>query len=421
MKKMIMKIKESLTHNVGVKIVAVIIATLIWLTVINITDPEKTVVIYGVPVTVTHEEAISDLDMVYEVKNDKYVNITISGKRSVVGNLSADDFKAIASLKELSKVNSVPIEVSAKQGSIARKVTIEKQSMQTLMVNVEQMEKQNFDVHVEYSGSAASGYVANGYTLSKNTISIKAPTSILKNISKVVAECELEGNSTTFTKKCPLVMYDNDGNVIKTDHVTMSSKKVQVTVDIAQEKEVPVELGKIGNPPEGYEVKSTLLSTNKVKLVGSSDVLATIDKITLSDDIDISKETENYSKTIDLTKYIPEGVTISGGSNVTVEIEISKLATKKITIKSSNIKIINEDNTNAKVLDSVKFTVQGDSDAISKLKTSDITATINVEKLATGKHNVVVQLTLPDKVIVTEEVKVPVAIKEKDVTATGKE
>lgn len=164
-----------------------------------------------------------------------------------------------------------------------------------------------------------------------------------------------------------------------------------------------------------------MLSTNKVKLVGSSDVLATIDKITLSDDIDISKETENYSKTIDLTKYIPVGITISGGSNVTVEIEISKLATKKITIKSSNIKIINEDNTNAKVLDSVKFTVQGDSDAISKLKTSDITATINVEKLATGKHNVVVQLTLPDKVIVTEEVKVPVEIKEKDVTATGKE
>ena len=136
---------------------------------------------------------------------------------------------------------------------------------------------------------------------------------------------------------------------------------------------------------------------------------------------DFINQMKNYSKTIDLTKYIPEGITISGGSNVTVEIEISKLATKKITIKSSNIKIINEDNTNAKVLDSVKFTVQGDSDAISKLKTSDITATINVEKLATGKHNVVVQLTLPDKVIVTEEVKVPVEIKEKDVTATGKE
>ena len=33
----------------------------------------------------------------------------------------------------------------------------------------------------------------------------------------------------------------------------MFSKKVQVTVDTW--KKVPVELGKIGNPPEGYEVK----------------------------------------------------------------------------------------------------------------------------------------------------------------------
>ena len=38
------------------------------------------------------------------------------------------------------------------------------------------------------------------------------------------------------------------------------------------------------------------------------------------------KKLENYSKTIDLTKYIPEGITISGGSNVTVEIEISQIS-----------------------------------------------------------------------------------------------
>lgn len=45
MKKVMIKIKESLTHNVGIKIIAVIVATLVWLTVINITDPEKTIVL----------------------------------------------------------------------------------------------------------------------------------------------------------------------------------------------------------------------------------------------------------------------------------------------------------------------------------------------------------------------------------------
>lgn len=141
MKRAMMKIRASFTHNVGIKVVAVIIAALIWLTVINMTDPEKTVVIYSIPVEITHEDAISDMDMVYEVRSDQYVNITISGKRSVVSGLSADDFRATASLKELSKVNSVPIEVTAKQGSKARKVSIEKQSVQTLMIEVEEIKK----------------------------------------------------------------------------------------------------------------------------------------------------------------------------------------------------------------------------------------------------------------------------------------
>ena len=132
MKKTMMKIKTSLTHNIGIKIIALIVAALIWLTVINITDPEKMIVIYHVPIEMTHEDAIRDMDMVYNVKSDKYVNITVSGKRSVVSKLSAEDFRATASLKELSKVNSIPVEVSARQGTIARKVTIEKQSVQTL-------------------------------------------------------------------------------------------------------------------------------------------------------------------------------------------------------------------------------------------------------------------------------------------------
>ena len=145
MKKAMMKIKASLTNNVGIKIVAVIIAALIWLTVINVSDPEKTIVIYNVPIMVTHKEAITEMGMVYEVASKNTVNITISGKRSVVGKLSADDFKATASLKELSKVNSVPIEVSVRSNSIARRITIVEQSSQTMMLNVEEIQKNEFN------------------------------------------------------------------------------------------------------------------------------------------------------------------------------------------------------------------------------------------------------------------------------------
>ena len=48
MKKAMMKIKASLTNNVGIKVIAVVIAALIWLMIVNISDPEKTVIIYNI-------------------------------------------------------------------------------------------------------------------------------------------------------------------------------------------------------------------------------------------------------------------------------------------------------------------------------------------------------------------------------------
>lgn len=411
MKKAMMKIKASLTHNVGIKIIAVIVATLIWLTVINITDPEKSIVIYNVPVEVTHEDAISDMDMVYEVRSNKYVNITVSGKRSVVSKLSADDFRATASLKELSKVNSIPIEVSAKQGAVARKVTIEKQSVQTLMVDVEEIRKETFDIQVEYSGSAASGFVPSKYTLSKNSVAITAPTSILKDIDKVVAECQLEGNSADFTSKCKLSLYDSKGNVIKTNHLIMSSKQVLVTVEIDQEKEVPIEIGDVGSPAEGYEIKSTILSQDKVNLIGDKEILQSIDSISISQDIDISKAKKKYTKTIDLKNYIPEEVTIDGETTVKIEIEISPLASKTLTIQSSKIKIRNKGDNQVQVLDDVKITLQGENKVISKISLKNISASINVDKLSKGDHSVPVEVEVPEGVAITEEVSVSINIK----------
>ncbi|MCI8956267.1 MAG: hypothetical protein HFG29_04645 [Eubacterium sp.] len=411
MKKAIAKIKASLTHNVGIKIVALVVAALIWLTVINMTDPEKTVMIYGIPVEITHEDAISDMEMVYEVRSDKYVNITISGKRSVVSGLSADDFKATASLKELSKVNSVPIEVVAKQGSKARKVTIEKQSVQTLMIEVEQIKKENFDIQVEYSGKAAAGFVPSKYTLSKNNVSITAPNSILNSIDRVVAECELEGNSTDFTNKCRLLLYDSKGNIIRTKHVKMSSRQVYVTVQIDEEKEVPIEIGNIGKPAKGYEIKSTILSLDKVKLVGDNEVLNNIDRILLEKDIDISKAKDEYTKTFDLKKYIPAGVTINGETTVKIEIEIGKMATKNFEINASDIEIKNQGENKIRIMDNVKVTLQGENEVISKISSKDIKASINVDKLDKGEHSIPLNLKVPEGTMVMEDVNVKIKIK----------
>ena len=50
MKKMLTKLKMSLTNNIGLKFLAVLIALVLWLAIVNVNDPEKTITVSNIPI-----------------------------------------------------------------------------------------------------------------------------------------------------------------------------------------------------------------------------------------------------------------------------------------------------------------------------------------------------------------------------------
>ena len=63
--------KKKLTNNIGLKIASVILAVLIWLVVLNVSDPDKTITISNIPITFINENAITGQDKVYEIASGK--------------------------------------------------------------------------------------------------------------------------------------------------------------------------------------------------------------------------------------------------------------------------------------------------------------------------------------------------------------
>ena len=45
MKKMLTKLKMSLTNNIGLKFLEVLIALVLWLAIVDVKDPEKTITV----------------------------------------------------------------------------------------------------------------------------------------------------------------------------------------------------------------------------------------------------------------------------------------------------------------------------------------------------------------------------------------
>ena len=419
MKKMLTKLKMSLTNNIGLKFLAVLIALVLWLAIVNVNDPEKTITVSNIPISVTNESAITSRDMVYNVKSEQYLNITVSGKRSIVSNLSAEDFRATASLKELSKVNSIPVDVTTKNASLGRKITIVKQSAQTILVDVENVEEKDFtDLVVEYTGKVADGYVAGLSTMSTDEVTVKAPTSIIDKIKKVAVRCSLDGTNTNISKKCPVILYDKNDKEIKSDEIELSDKKIRVNVNVLRAKQVPISTinkDELGKPADGYVVDDVILSSDSITVYGSEESLDSIESLDIQDDIDVSDAKGDVTQNIDVTGKLPKGLSVSGESTITVKVLIKKLITRTFEYDASEVSLndLSSDLDVQLVTKKVKVTLQGEEEVISQLTKDDMAISADLGKVKEGTTTVHVDVAVPDNTTLMNNVTIKIKAKAK--------
>lgn len=419
MKKMLTKLKMSLTNNIGLKFLAVLIALVLWLAIVNVNDPEKTITVSNIPISVTNESAITSRDMVYNVKSEQYLNITVSGKRSIVSNLSAEDFRATASLKELSKVNSIPVDVTTKNASLGRKITIVKQSAQTILVDVENVEEKDFtDLVVEYTGKVADGYVPGLSSMSTDEVTVKAPTSIIDKIKKVAVRCSLDGTNTNISKKCPVILYDKNDKEIKSDEIELSDKKIRVNVNVLRAKQVPISTinkDELGKPADGYVVDDVILSSDSITVYGSEESLDSIESLDIQDDIDVSDAKGDVTQNIDVTGKLPKGLSVSGESTITVKVLIKKLITRTFEYDASEVSLndLSSDLDVQLVTKKVKVTLQGEEEVISQLTKDDMAISADLGKVKEGTTTVHVDVAVPDNTTLMNNVTIKIKAKAK--------
>ena len=401
------------------KFLAVLIALVLWLAIVNVNDPEKTITVSNIPISVTNESAITSRDMVYNVKSEQYLNITVSGKRSIVSNLSAEDFRATASLKELSKVNSIPVDVTTKNASLGRKITIVKQSAQTILVDVENVEEKDFtDLVVEYTGKVADGYVAGLSSMSTDEVTVKAPTSIIDKIKKVAVRCSLDGTNTNISKKCPVILYDKNDKEIKSDEIELSDKKIRVNVNVLRAKQVPISTinkDELGKPADGYVVDDVILSSDSITVYGSEESLDSIESLDIQDDIDVSDAKGDVTQNIDVTGKLPKGLSVSGESTITVKVVIKKLITRTFEYDASEVSLndLSSDLDVQLVTKKVKVTLQGEEEVISQLTKDDMAISADLGKVKEGTTTVHVDVAVPDNTTLMNNVTIKIKAKAK--------
>ena len=407
---------KKLTNNLGLKLLSLLIAVVLWLVVVNIDDPVTTRTFNGIHVDIENEETITSEGKVYSILDGSdSVNVTVKAKRSVLDSLVASDIKAYADMKEMDvSLGLVPIDVYSQRN--ANKIEEITTRTKNLKISMENLQTKQFAIVNIISGTPADGFAVGDITINPNVIKVSGPASLVERVTRAVVRIDVAGMGTKLNLKLIPLLLDESGNVISTTGLSVNIKEVDAEVNMINTKEVPITISTEGTPATGYTHTKTEYSPERIEVKGGSEALDSLTEIKLPDDLlDISGATDTVEKTVDITEYLPKGVepVDTNDKNIVISAVIEHLDKRNITVATSAIE---KENLTmglqaAFVSDKITVEVEGLSETIKELEADDLTCKIDLSDcIKVGKYSVPVKITTPLGVTAHEGIKVDVNI-----------
>ncbi len=407
---------KKLTNNLGLKLLSLLVAVIIWLVVVNIDDPVSTRTYSNVNVEVVNEDTITGEGKVYSILDDSNViNVTVKAKRSVLDSLTASDIHASADMKEIDvSLGLVPIDVYVTKN--ANKIEEVTSRTRNLKIDMESLETRQFAISGVITGTPAEGFAVGDITINPNVIKVSGPSSQVERVNRVVVRIDVDGMGTKLNLKPLPVLLDSTGNAVPLTALTLSLSAVDVEVNMINSKEVPITVNVIGSPAEGYTHTKTEITPETIKIKGDSSVLADIEEIALPDNLlDISGATQSVEKTVDISEYLPRGVEVlnKDESKVLASAIVEHIEKKTFTVPTSSVKFTNLTMGMHAVFatDKISVEISGLSEAMADMDVSDIIAEVDLSDYTRpGKYSVPVVITVPVGYTAHEGVKADVTI-----------
>lgn len=408
--------KKKLTRNIGLKILSLILAAIIWLVITNVDDPVVPLELDDVPVKILNEYEVTSLNPAYEIIDGRTVDFKIKARRSIRDRLSEDDFRVTADFAHLSDTNSVNINISCPR--YEDDVVFVSAPHHVMKIRFEPLVEEKFAVDIRQNGGVPEGYFVSEKTASPNIIYITGPKSKIEQISKVVVEVDVDIDVDAATRpiyrRVKPKALDEEGNEVDPTKLTFSDNYISVVLDIYRTKQVRVQINPTGEPADGYIYTKIVYQPEMVTIAGSDEKLNSTKYITRTIDINGARtdiETE-ITMEEDLKK---EGIFLVGeDKTIAVKVTIEKLETKDISMWPSDIELRNKSSlveVEIVTVGPIEAKVVGPSDEMVSLSRSTLKPYIDLSGFTTsGTYPVALKSGLSDKIEIYDTPKVVINI-----------
>ncbi len=323
------KLWQSTRRNPFSKIVALIFALLLWNYVMSATDVMRRLTFSDMNVILSGESVLNRNDLALTENplsdlEDVAVEINILSRD--MDRVSRDNIIVRLEVGNILEAGEAEIKLSA-QSNLGG-VTIQSITPATATVQVEPRISRSVLVEAAAVGAPEENYWYSTPNSDPRSVQVSGPQSIVETVAKARAEASLTGVTEEYRMPLRFKLMDAMERVIPTDQLEINIEAVTVLFNAAPQREYDLSALPlyIGQPAEGYRVKSATIQPQSILLAARQPTLdalpGTAAQLALFNPVDIAGMENTLTSRLRLS--LPDGVFNSSAPEVYITIEIEK-------------------------------------------------------------------------------------------------
>lgn len=309
---MMTKLRNAVQHNLPAKILALLVAVVLWLYVMNDQNPaiEGN---YTVPVTIENAPDGYQINAAADT-----VTIRVRGARSLFVAADRSDFHASVRLSDfIEGEKAYTVETSVPYGFELVSVSPDK-----ISVTLDRIVQKTFKAELTASGEPVSGYTVDKITQANETATVEGPRSLVDRVVHIAGHISLAGQSGDFSVHTSLHAIDADGREVS--GIALLPESTDVSVRLARglsRKVVEVQARPRSDLAPHLRLEGITVEPARIEIAGPEDVIGKITSIG-TEEFSLSDVHETEKRQVKLR--LPAGVTVTD-PNVTVEVKVGDM------------------------------------------------------------------------------------------------
>lgn len=378
------------TNNLVLKISSLAVAFLVWIIVVNVSNPIVTRNI-SVPLNVVNANIITDAGKTYSLMGANSVTVSYEVRSRDQSRISASDFNASIDLGDMYDITgAVPIAVEVVNnkdliiGAVASKPSI-------VRVSIEDLQRKEFTLTTKITGTPSDGFSVGEVKLDKTNVVVTGPVSVIGQISQIGVEIDVTGLDSDESGRAELKYFDANGNafVISDNRVSKSFDNVGYSLVMLNGRTLALNFDVGGTAAQGYKFTGAESTTKSIQVRGQPEVLEGLDSITVpASALSVEGATGDVNITVDIKNFLPANVTAVGDTKVNVTLKVEALDKKSLTLTVNDLNIVGAKPgvaTNI-VPEKITVVVSGLSANLESVTNTDLKATLDVSEMNVGSN-----------------------------------